>query len=111
MRSTSLSIFSLSVALAMTLGLPSPSAAQSAAPTISSFICPLNIEYGNFECEVSYASVLPATVTWSTAGRVRNSAGFSSLLARCSIGRPFRVTVTVTNAYGSTSRSSTFNCV
>jgi hypothetical protein len=93
------------------LGTPAPSTAQTTSPVITGFICPLSIEYGNFECEVSYTSPLAATVTWSTAGRVYNSAGFSSLLARCSIGRPFRVTVTVTNAYGSTSRSSTFNCV
>jgi hypothetical protein len=110
MRRIHQTLLALSAVLTIALSATVPGTAQSGAPVVSSFRCPLNIENGLFECDVTYQSSLPATVAWSASGRVYNSAGYSSLLGRCSIGRPFRVTVTISNALGSTSRSSTFNC-
>jgi serine protease len=75
-------------------------------PTITSFVCP---DYGNsgggmYWCEVQYSSATPATIRWP------NGSGNYYYSGRCTSGSRPTVTVTVTNAYGSVSRSSTFNC-
>jgi serine protease len=75
-------------------------------PTITSFVCPdfSNSGGGMYWCEVSYSSATPATIRWP------NGAGNTYYTGRCTSGSRPSVAVTVTNAYGSVSRSSTFNC-
>ncbi len=75
-------------------------------PTITSFLCPdyANSGGGMYWCEVTYSSATPATVRWP------NGSGDIYYTGRCSSGSRPTVTVTVTNAAGSVSRSSTFNC-
>jgi streptogrisin C len=88
-------------------------APQNTPPTISSFVCP---DYNNsgsrtYVCYVSYTSGSPASVSWTGgAGNVYDSAGYSELFGRCSAGQQLRVTVTISNAGGSVSRSSSFSC-
>ncbi|GAA4790607.1 hypothetical protein GCM10023307_14910 [Lysobacter hankyongensis] len=75
-------------------------------PTITSFVCPdyANSGGGMYWCEVSYSSATPATIRWP------NGSGNTYYMGRCTAGSRPTVTVTVTNAYGSVSRSSTFSC-
>ena len=98
----------LGVALAATLsaGLMTPSPAQAAPPTITTFVCPLDNGGGRFYCFINYSSDSSATVSWSGSGTTINDPGHSDFYGRCSIGGTFTVTVTVTNASGSTSRTS-----
>lgn len=91
-------------------GLPAPVFAQSAAPAITYFVCPLNIENGNFECEVGYSSASPAKVSWSVPGTFSTPPGSSALRGRCTPGRPYRVSVTIHNTYGTATQSTTFSC-
>lgn len=83
-----------------------PAPAQAATPTITVFACPLDNGGGRFYCFVDYSSDSPATVTWSGNGSIINDAGHSDFYGHCSIGHPFTVTVTITNASGSTTRIS-----
>ena len=75
-------------------------------PTITSFRCPdyANSGGGTYYCEVAYTSTTPATIRWP------NGSGASSYFGRCSRGTRPTVTVTVSNAAGSVSRSATFSC-
>ena len=75
-------------------------------PTITSFLCPdyANSGGGTYFCEVAYSSTTPAVIRWP------NGSGGSSYFGRCSRGSRPTVTVTVSNAAGSVSRSATFNC-
>ena len=75
-------------------------------PTITSYTCPNYGDSGGgqFICEVTYTSSTPATITWP------NGSHGDSYFGRCSRGSRPTVTVTVANASGSVSRSSTFNC-
>ena len=76
-------------------------------PTITSFVCPdfANSGGGMYWCEVSYSSASPATIRWP------DGSANDYYSKRCVSGQRLSVTVTVTNAFGSVSRtSSTFNC-
>jgi hypothetical protein len=75
-------------------------------PTISNLICPdvNNSGGGIYMCRVIFSSSTPAVVSWPD-GSDQNE--FMGICLRRS--RP-TVTVTVTNAAGSTSRSNTFAC-
>ncbi len=75
-------------------------------PTITSYVCPNYGDSGGgtYVCDVEYTSPTPATITWP------NGSHGSSYFGRCSRGSRPTVTVTVANAAGSVSRSSTFNC-
>jgi vibriolysin len=75
-------------------------------PTITSFLCPdyANSGGGTYYCQVAYTSATPATIRWP------NGSGGSDYFGRCSRGSRPTVTVTVSNAAGSVSRSATFNC-
>jgi subtilisin family serine protease len=78
-------------------------------PTITSFLCPdYNNSGGNtYWCSVVYTSSTPATVTWPAGG----SAYGDEYYRQCSTNQRLTVTVTVTNAGGSTSRTSpAFTC-
>jgi streptogrisin C len=85
--------------------------ATAVAPTITSFVCPINGD-DDYACSVAYQSVVPATVTWS--GGVGESIalpGGGQFLGTCSPGQQIRITVNVTNAYGTRSRTSAiFSC-
>ncbi|TXH65674.1 MAG: hypothetical protein E6Q88_13480 [Lysobacteraceae bacterium] len=103
----------LSAALAATLsfGLTAPGAAEAAAPVITTFACPLDNGGGRFYCFIDYTSDSAATVAWSGSGSIFNEPGHSDFYGRCSIGSYLTVTVTVTNASGSASRTSMrFRC-
>ena len=89
-----------------TAALLAPAPAQAAVPTVTTFACPLDNGGGRFYCFVDYTSDSAATVTWSGSGTILNESGHSDFYGRCSIGQPFTVTVTVTNAAGSVSRTS-----
>jgi len=87
------------------------SSGGSTAPTITTFACPLDNGGGRFYCFIDYASSTPATVTWSTPGSTSSGPGRSDHYGRCTTGTTLTVTVTVTNAAGSTSRTSgSFRC-
>lgn len=98
----------LGVALAATLsaGLMTPSQAQAAPPTITIFACPIDNGGGRFYCFIDYTSDSSTTVSWTGGGTTINDTGHSDFYGYCSIGSTFTVTVTVTNASGSTSRTS-----
>lgn len=98
------------LACAFPFCLPSPAAAQSGTPVITYFVCPLNMESGNFECEVGYTSATPAKVSWSVPGSFTTPPGSSNLFGHCTPGRPYRVSVTISNAFGNTTQSTTLNC-
>lgn len=99
------------LACVLPLCLSAPVAAQSGAPVITYFVCPLNIEHGNFECEVGYASATPAKVSWSVPGSFTTPPGSSNLFGHCTPGRPYRVSVTIYNVFGSATQTTTLNCV
>ncbi len=108
MQSLSTRTAALGLALAATLsaGLMTPSPAQAAPPAITTFACPLDNGGGRFYCFVDYTSDSPVTVSWSGRGITINDSGHSDFYGRCSMGTTFTVTVTITNASGSTSRVS-----
>jgi hypothetical protein len=89
-----------------TIGALTPTPAHAAVPTITSFVCPIDNGGGRFYCFVDYSSDSAATVTWSGSGTILNDPGHSDFYGRCSIGSSIRVTVTVTNASGGTSRTT-----
>jgi hypothetical protein len=89
-----------------TIGALTPTPAHAAVPTITSFVCPIDNGGGRFYCFIDYSSDSAATVTWSGSGTILNEPGHSDFYGRCSIGSSIRVTVTVTNASGATSRST-----
>ena len=88
------------------LALLFPAPAQAAPPTITTFVCPIDNGGGRFYCFVDYSSDSSTTVAWSGGGTTINDSGHSDFYGYCSIGGTFTVTVTVTNASGSTSRTS-----
>lgn len=80
--------------------------ATAVAPTITSFVCPINGDQ-DYACSVAYQSSVPASVTWS--GGVGESvplAGGSQFLGTCTPGQLIQISVNVANAYGARSRSS-----
>jgi hypothetical protein len=89
-----------------TIGALTPTPAHAAVPTITTFACPLDNGGGRFYCFIDYSSDSAATVTWSGSGTILNEPGHSDFYGRCTIGSSLRVTVTVTNASGATSRST-----
>ena len=112
MQSLSTRTAALGLALAATLsaGLMTPSPAQAAQPTITTFVCPIDNGGGRFYCYIDYSSNSSTTVSWTGGGTTINDTGHSDFYGRCSIGSNITVTVTVSNASGSTSRSRTFRC-
>lgn len=98
----------LAVATAMVgvIGTITPNLAHAAKPTITTFACPLDNGGGRFYCFIDYVSDSSATVSWSGFGTVFNDPGHSDFFGNCTINTVLSVTVTVTNASGSTSRSS-----
>jgi hypothetical protein len=97
---------SLSAAFALAaIGLL-PATAQAAPPTITTFVCPIDNGGGRFYCFIDYSSDSSTTVSWTGGGTTINDTGHSDFYGYCSIGGTFTVTVTVTNASGSTSRTS-----
>lgn len=108
MQSLSTRSAALGAALAATLsaGLMTPSPAQAAPPAITIFACPLDNGGGRFYCFVDYTSDSAATISWSVYGHSIHDPGHSDFYGYCDIGDTFTVTVTVTNASGSTSRTS-----
>ena len=88
------------------LALLFPAPAQAAPPTITTFVCPIDNGGGRFYCFVDYSSDSSTTVAWSGGGTTINDSGHSDFYGHCSIGTTFTVTVTITNASGSTSRVS-----
>jgi serine protease len=76
------------------------------APTVTSFVCP---DYaisggGTYWCQIAYSSATPATVRWP------GGSGGNVYSGTCSAGSRPTVSVTVSNAYGSATRSATFTC-
>lgn len=100
--SASLAVAGVAGAIAALTPVP----AHAAVPTITTFACPLDNGGGRFYCFIDYTSDSAATVTWSGYGSVFNSPGHSDFYGRCTINSYFTVTVTVTNASGSVSRTS-----
>lgn len=92
--------------IAGTLAALAPAPAHAAAPTITTFACPLDNGGGRFYCFVDYVSTGATTVTWSAYGTVINDPGHSDFYGHCAINDYFTVTVTITNASGSVSRTS-----
>lgn len=88
------------------VGALTPTPAHAAVPTITTFACPLDNGGGRFYCFVDYTSDSTATVTWSAYGTVINDPGHSDFYGHCAINDYFTVTVTITNASGSVSRTS-----
>ena len=104
---------SLALAAAVTgvIGAFAPRPAHAAVPTITTFACPLDNGGGRFYCFIDYASDSNATIAWSGFGTVVNDPGHSDFFGHCAINSYLTVTVTVTNATGTTSRTSrSFRC-
>ncbi|GAA4790639.1 M4 family metallopeptidase [Lysobacter hankyongensis] len=89
-----------------TVGLTCGSPPTGPAPTITSFVCPdMGMSGGGtYWCRVAYTSGTPAVIRWP------NGSSGSSYSGRCVSGSRVSVTVSVSNIYGTTSRSSSFNC-
>lgn len=100
----------VAVVATLSTGLMTPAPAQAAVPTITTFACPLDNGSGRFYCFIDYSSSGTTTVAWSGTGTVINDPGHSDFYGNYSIGSSIMVTVIVTNAPGSTSRSRTFVC-
>ena len=100
----------LTAALAATLsaGLMTPAPAQAAVPTIVALACPLDNGGGRFYCHLEYNYGSPATVAWSGSGSTFNAPGSSDFYGYCNINYQHRVTVTITNASGTTSRTTAY---
>jgi len=98
------------LAIGLAAGLLAPAPAHAAVPTITTFACPLDNGGGRFYCFIDYTSDSAATVAWSGTGTVLNDTGHSDFYGHCNIGSYITVTVTVTNASGTASRSRTFKC-
>jgi hypothetical protein len=75
-------------------------------PTITHLICPdtNNSGGGIYVCHVIFSSSTPATVRWPDGSDLNEYIGVCQRFQRPT------VTVTVTNAAGSSSRSNTFAC-
>jgi len=88
------------------VGLTCGSAPTGPAPTITSFVCPDSgmSGGGTYWCRVAYTSGTPAVIRWP------NGSSGSMYSGRCATGTRISVTVSVSNMYGTTSRSSSFNC-
>ena len=74
------------------------------APTITSLNCDSRMT-GEFYCSVAFTSLSPATITWPDASS--NTEHYSG---NCYPSEPWTVTVSIANAYGSVSASSSFIC-
>jgi hypothetical protein len=106
---------SIAIASALILLTGSASAAERTAtvynstgspPTISHLICPdvNNSGGGIYMCRLIFSSPTPAVVSWPDGSDQNEFMGVCLHRSRPT------VTVTVTNAAGSTSRSNTFAC-
>lgn len=76
------------------------------APTIGGFLCP---DYGNsgggtYFCSLTYSSTTPAALAWPDG-----SSG-NTYSASCSAGTVHTVNASVSNAYGTDSRTTSFGC-
>lgn len=81
-------------------------------PTISSYSCDKTSSIG-YRCTVLYASTTPANANFSNALRDDNTTdttGSSTLFGQCKRGSTFQSPVTVSNAFGSDSRSVSVQC-
>lgn len=92
-------------ALLLLAGSGSASAYDS-APTITHLICPdyNNSGGGIYFCRVIFSSSTPATIRWPDGSDQFDFMGV------CKRGQRPTVTVSVTNAAGSSSRTNTFTC-
>lgn len=108
MRHTHFNVKTLSLSAAFALAAIGllPATAQAAPPTITTFVCPIDNGGGRFYCFIDYSSDSSTTVSWTGGGTTINDTGHSDFYGHCSIGDTFTVTVTVSNASGSTSRTS-----
>jgi hypothetical protein len=81
-------------------------ASTGSAPVITHLICPdaNNSGGGIYVCRVRFTSSTPAYIRWPDGSDNEEYIGV------CARGQRPTVTVTVTNAAGSTSRTNTFNC-
>ncbi|MEZ4400008.1 MAG: S8 family serine peptidase [Kofleriaceae bacterium] len=85
----------------------SPGQPAGSPPTITRLSCPVPGSAGGsqYSCQVTYTSSVPALVTWP------GGATGSFVTRTCAPGSIVSVTVTVTNAYGSSTRTSaSFSC-
>jgi hypothetical protein len=88
------------------VGLTCGSAPTGPAPTITSFLCPIagTNAGGSFSCSVAYTSGTTAVIRWPTGSSSNFYDGY------CTPGANSSVTVSVSNRYGTTSRTATFRC-
>ncbi len=89
------------------VGLTCGTAPVGPAPTITSFVCPIagTNAGGSFNCSVAYTSGTTAVIRWPNGSSGNMYDGY------CTPGTNISVTVSVSNRYGTTSRSSaTFRC-
>jgi hypothetical protein len=85
-----------------------------APPIVTQFACPNRRDSGDGEyvCMLQYVSNLPATVTWSGAvGEYYETPTISEFYGACAQGQMLWVSATVTNAVGSVSQTSSFECI
>lgn len=78
-------------------------------PTINIYNCPQTPGFpGHFVCGInSYDSQGKTDIWWMGAGQSSTSTLF---VGNCISGQPVYVSLTVTNPYGSTHKSSSFTC-
>jgi hypothetical protein len=97
--------------LMATVGLSGEVAA--APPAIAYVVCPTLPNGPEFICTAVYTSSTAVTVQWSGAYGTSDAApGLSRFYGQCANGDSVRMTVTVTNADGSSSKStSRYRCV
>ncbi len=89
------------------VGLTCGTAPVGPAPTITSFVCPIagTNAGGSFNCSVAYTSGTAAVIHWPNGSSGNLYDGY------CTPGTNISVTVSVSNRYGTTSRSSAaFRC-
>ncbi len=84
--------------------------AGGSPPTITMFLCP---DHGNsgsntYACRVSYNSATPAQVQWSSSGGGVTSGDWH--FGQCSQWQQVFAQVTVSNSFGSDTRSASFPC-
>ncbi|MBX3724956.1 MAG: S1 family peptidase [Xanthomonadales bacterium] len=79
-------------------------------PTITAFVCPDRFNSGSlmFMCYVEYQSASPAQAQWQSSHQVPRQGEW--YFGRCGRFDTVAVSVTVSNAFGQASRSTTFAC-
>lgn len=87
---------------------------QMAPPTITLFVCPNTGDSGDgfFSCYALYHSRAPETIAWTgrRLGSSGGNPGWTEFSGPCALRERVNIRVTVSNSFGSATRSASFTC-